>query len=214
MSAADEQRRRIELFWAERARSAGPRGSRFHDEHTRYDLEVINRYCRDGLRVLDLGAGTCDVLNALAACWDVRALAVEAQAAFLESARRSARLRTMVADLRQFRSEEQFDLVLLLGVISSFPDLGERRALYDKVNALMPRGGRFLLKSQFGVQGPVTVDKHSDELGAHYLAHYPHIDAEEGELRKWFVVERLDPYPSHLHRFAETHFYFLSCEKR
>ena len=46
----------VERFWEERARRGLERGSRFHSEHTPYDLSLIERFCRDGLRVLDLGA--------------------------------------------------------------------------------------------------------------------------------------------------------------
>lgn len=214
MSSRAPTQQDVERFWEERARRGLERGSRFHSEHTPYDLALIERFCRDGLRVLDLGAGTCDVLNALVERFDLRAVAVERQAQFLAAARPSPRLRTVAADARTFSTAERFDVVLLLGVISSFLHAGDRAGLYRRIDGLLAPGGVLLLKSQFGVREAVTIDKHSEELGAHYVAHYPQIDDEARLLGELFAVEKLDPYPPHLHRFAETHFHFLVCAKR
>ena len=214
MNECEQRQKQLERFWEERASRGLDRGSRFHTEHTPHDLALIARYCRDGQRVIDLGAGTCDIINTLAERFDISALAVERQAQFLAAARSSPRLRTTVADLRHFASQERFDLVLLLGVISSFLDEADRRRLYERILELMAPGAVLLVKSQFGVRANVTIDKYSEELGTHYVAHYPGIDDETRVLGALFTVERFDPYPPALHRHPDTHFYFLACARR
>ena len=214
----DEGRRRqayVERFWQERAQRGLSEGAaRFHSDHTPFDLELISRHCRDGMRVLDLGAGTCDVSSALIDRFHVDALAVDRHAEFLAQARPSPQLRTEAADLRTYRADGRYDLVLLLGVITHLLAPDDRRELYQRIAGWMAPGASLLVKAQFGVAGPITVDKFSAEVGTRYVAHYPGIEDEVRLLEETYRVTRHDPYPPALHRFADTHFYFLACAKR
>jgi trans-aconitate methyltransferase len=210
MSATDT----IREFWTGRASVDGHVASRFHSEHDRYDLPAIEALCGPGARILDLGCGTCSVANTLVERTPCSVHAVDYVAEFLHNAIDDARLTTEVGDVRTYRSDERFDAILLLGVITYVESAAERVALYRNCAEMLKPGGTLFVKAQFGVADEVRVDTWSEALGAHYRAIYPTVPAETALLAADFAVEVRDPYPAALSPHANTHFHHLVATRR
>jgi SAM-dependent methyltransferase len=208
---AELDRADILAFWQHRGASADPAAARFHTEHTAYDMAAISRLCRPGIRVLDLGCGTCVVDNLLLEEIDLHVHAVDVVPGFLDHAAAHPNLTTEVADIVGYRSETKYDLILLLGVINSIPREQDRMTLYRNCRAMLASRGTLFVKSQFGVADTVIVDHYSEQLGSAYKAIYPKLDEEAERLRSLFSVDVADPYPAALNTHRNTHFHYLSC---
>jgi len=203
-------------FWLSRTAVQGPRAARFHGDHDAYDLAAIAEHGPapqgggDSTgRVLDLGCGTCVVPNLIVdrLGWSVHA--VDYVPEFLTHALDDPRITTEVGDVRSYRNDETYDLILLLGVIN-YLDVGERRDLYARCSAMLTAGGALLVKAQLGVRETVEVDTFSEQVGARYRAKYPHLDGEVALLEEAFAgVTVTDPYPASFSRFDNTHFHHL-----
>lgn len=201
----------ILAFWQRRGASKDPAAARFHTEHTPYDMAAISSLCRPGIRVLDLGCGTCVVDNLLVEEIDLHIHAVDAVPAFLEHSTPHPNLSTEVADIVDYRSDTKYDLIMLLGVINSIPRRQDRMRLYSNCRMMLKPKGTLFIKSQFGVAGSVIVDHYSEQLGSVYKAIYPKLDEEADSLRSLFSVGVADPYPPALNTHPNTHFHYLSC---
>jgi hypothetical protein len=153
------------------------------------------------------------VSNALADLlgWSIHA--VDFMPDFLRHA--DPRLTTEVGDVRTYRSDERFDLVLLLGVITYVESAADRADLYERcAQMLAADGSPLLIKAQFGVEHEVVVDTDSEALGARYRGIYPYLPDEVALLSERFDVEVRDPYPDALSPHADTHFHHLVARRR
>lgn len=202
---------KIREFWHQRAAIDDPSAARFHAEHTRIDLETITPLCPPGAKVLDLGCGTCIIANSLAGTCGAQVHAVDFEPGFLRHA--APNVTTETGRAQDYLSDETFDLILSMGVIN-FLSLEDRTRMYENCRAMLKDNGVFFLKAQFGCDEQVNVDHHSDELGAHYQAVYPHLASEQVLLGDYYRVSLIDPYPSALNRHSNTHFYYLICRQR
>jgi trans-aconitate methyltransferase len=201
-------------FWLSRTAVQGPRAARFHGDHDAYDLAAIAEHGGERTeRVLDLGCGTCVVPNLIVDRLGWRVHAVDYVPEFLTHALDDPRITTEAGDVRSYRSDETYDLILLLGVIN-YLDAGERRDLYARCAAMLTAGGALLVKAQLGVHETVEVDTFSEQVGARYRAKYPHLDGEVALLDEAFAgVTVTDPYPAAFSRFDNTHFHHLVARK-
>lgn len=206
----DISRQNILDFWRKRGEIADVSAARFHNEHTPYDLMAITTLLSPGDVVLDLGCGTCAVPNALVDELDISVRAVDVVPTFLDFARKTQRLEVEVADILNYRTTNHYDLILLLGVINSFPLVKEREILYENCRSMLDETGTLFIKSQFGKTETVFVNKYSEDLKADYMAVYPHIESEIRLLEKHFKIEAVaDPYPAILNPHATTHFHYI-----
>jgi cyclopropane fatty-acyl-phospholipid synthase-like methyltransferase len=208
---ADLNRYQIIEFWKERAKLANPKSTRFHPQHTEYDLAGLRPLCRPGIKVLDLGCGQCALLNRLVSEADVTIHGVDIIPEFLAHAAIDRRITTEVADAVTYQSGTLYDLIILAGLVNYVPASFERDLLYERVTSMLKANGVLFLKSQFGTRSGVDVDAWSEALGFHYRAHYPFIDAEISRLNKWFNVEVRDAYPPELNPHTNTRFFHLIC---
>jgi trans-aconitate methyltransferase len=204
----------IRTFWQGRTSVGGPRAARFHGDHDPYDLAAIDAVGSPGIRVLDLGCGTCLIANALVQDrgWSVHA--VDFIAEFLGGAADDPRLTTEQSDVRTFTRDERFDLILSLGVITYLEDPAERSAMYAHCAGMLHPGAPLFIKAQFGVADDVVVDTYSEDLDARYRAVYPQLDAEVQRLSELFDVTVIDPYPPAFSRWDDTHFHHLVARRK
>jgi trans-aconitate methyltransferase len=200
-------------FWLSRTAVEGPRAARFHGDHDAYDLAAIAEHGEDAQRILDLGCGTCVIPNLVVDRLGARVHAVDYVAEFLTHALQDPRLTTEVGDVRTYRSDETYDLILLLGVIN-YLDAGERADLYARCASMLAPGGALLVKAQLGIHETVEVDTVSEQVGGRYRAEYPHLAGEVAALETVFAdVAVTDPYPASFSRFDNTHFHHLIARK-
>lgn len=197
-------------FWQKRGDITDASAARFHSDHTPYDLTAISAVTKPGDRVLDLGCGTCAMANEIVESGDVYVHAVDVVPAFLNFARTSPNLTVEIADLLQYKTDTRYDVIMLMGVINSFPLAEERESLYDNCSKMLKATGTFFIKSQFGRSEDVIVNKYSEDLRADYMAIYPFIEHELSLLEKYFAIDRVvDPYPAELNPHHTTHFHYI-----
>jgi trans-aconitate methyltransferase len=198
-------------FWQGRVAVEGPRATRFHGGHDDFDFPALRALCPSGAEVLDLGCGTCVVANELHATTDATIHAVDYVPDFLAQATDSPRLTTAVGDVRTYADGRQYDLILLLGVITYIYDAAERADLYARCLAMLKPGGTLFVKAQMGVEEEVRVDTDSDALGSRYSAIYPHLATEAQLLSRqgFAAVDVRDPYPAEFSKYDNTHFHHL-----
>ena len=209
----DERADLIKQFWEERGkRIEDPTiAARFRaDDRLGYDLELVHRCCKPDSKVLDLGAGTCELSCHLAP--HVREIvAVDFVEELLTKRPLPPNIRPVVSDIRTFRSEEKFDVILLYGVLTYILDDADVLTIYGNIRRMLSPDGVCIIKHQSGVWDTVRVDNFSEEFQTHYVAIYRHIETELELLKGLFDVEVLDAYPAHLNRWENTHFYAYIC---
>jgi SAM-dependent methyltransferase len=116
--------------------------------------------------------------------------------------------------LMGFEPSETFDLITVFGVMHYFNEK-ESIEIYKKYFPALKKGGRLIVKNQFGVSEDVIVDGYSEEQKTNYFASYRHIDKEVKILETigYKNLEVVDIYPPECNRWANTHFYAIVAEK-
>lgn len=202
-------------FWKNRGNSDDQAAARFHSEHTPYDLQSIFTKLLPGYHILDLGCGTCAIANSIIEMTDDTTVdAVDFVEKFLRFAKKTPRINTSASDILHFKAECKYNMVLLLGVINSFPSVSERGQLYANCRDMLLEGGTLFVKSQFGRYENVEVSKFSEELGQDYYAVYPYLQDEVELISKYLSIEQvLDPYPDAMNPHANTRFHHIFARK-
>ncbi len=204
----------IAQFWHERARRGGQNAARFHSSHTQYDCGFLEHFCYAGSRVLDLGCGTLTLGNWLVAERGARVHGVDGQQDFLDHAIRHPDLTTECADLRTYRPNSMFDVVLMFGVIHYIICIKERSVLYENLRNYIVENGYLIIKSQFGILEAVEVNKYLDEISGQYYSLYPYLNQEVDLLSKLYDVSVHDLYPSDMSPHENTRFFHLVCRAK
>ncbi len=205
---------KIEKFWQSRAELKDPRlATHFkHDDALSYDLDFILKYTCSRDHVLDLGCGTGAITNALEPHVS-RVMAVDKNADFLGFCIDSPKIVKKTADLPNYMDNDQYDLILLFGVLNYLDD-GEVSQLYKICYDLLKEKGKLLIKHTCGISQNVLIDDYSETLGQHYHALYRSLANDSHLIGKFFSVHSVvDIYPSHLNPWKNTHFYAFVVEK-
>ncbi len=109
---------------------------------------MVRDYIGDvhGLKVLDLGCGTCDILEYLEGCDYV---GEDLDSYYIESARKKYANRKNTSficeDVNEFaaRCNEKFDIVLMMGILHHINDEEVNRCM-ESIRSLLSDGGRFI----------------------------------------------------------------------
>lgn len=159
--------------------------------------------------LLDLGSGTGLIVNKLYP-YVKSIMAVEPFPEFTKFIVQSENVSVVHADIFEFASGKQFDIITLFALMHYF-DAEQAALIYKKYVPLLKPGGIMLIKNQFGVHEDVTVDGFSEELKTNYHAQYRHIDKEVALLESVGLgkIEVIDIYPPEHNRWENTHFYAL-----
>ena len=204
---------KIDSFWKRRTEIKDVKiAANYRDDgRLAYDSQWVRQLIKPGSRILDLGAGTCQLsLQLLDLASEI--LAVEKHAGFFDLVPDYTNLIKHQADILEFSSAEQFEAILIFGVIN-FISEAEEMALYKKCHTLLKPGGFLLVKNQCSIHKELIIDSYSEALADHYHARYPQVDHQQKLLTQYFNVKRFDIYPSHLNLWENTHFYAFSAEK-
>jgi cyclopropane fatty-acyl-phospholipid synthase-like methyltransferase len=113
-----------------------------------------------------------------------------------------------------FSSNKQFDVITIFGVLHYFNEK-EAMAIYQKYYPYLKKGGKMIVKNQFGVKEDVIVDGYSEEQQQNYFACYRYITKEQKILETigYKNIEVVDIYPPECNRWENTHFYAIVAEK-
>ena len=176
------------------------------------DAQFILKYADKSSSVLDLGSGTGLIINKI---YDKirRIVAVEPFKNFTDFIVNSDNIEIVNMTFDDFDTDEQFDLITIFGTMHYFvkEDAGK---VYKKFRKNLARGGRLIVKNQFGVTDDVTIDGWSEELKQNYFAQYRYIGNAERFLEScgYANVRRFDIYPPECNRWENTHFYAVVAE--
>jgi hypothetical protein len=93
-------------------------------------------------------------------------------------------------------------------------DSAEIKLLYSKVFDLLEVNGRFIIKSQFGLNQTVDVN-YSEEMATDYFAQYRTIYNEIEILAScgFKLISVSDIYPKEFNRYQNTHFFAIILTK-
>lgn len=197
----------IREFWARRAKLTDSRlATHFkHDDALLYDVEFVRRHLPPDARILDLGCGTGAMVQALRPQASfIRA--VDQEEKFVERVVVDEVVSTQVADVVGYRDSNQYDAILVFGVLNYLSD-HDARILYENCQAMLAPKGVLIVKNACGVHEDVVVNHYSEEIGDWYHALYRFYWRELGLLEERFEVEVNDIYPRHLNRWRDTHYY-------
>lgn len=206
-------RKKIDAFWHAQAQMPDKYlATHFKVDNTHdYDYELVKRFTNSKSEVLDLAAGTCIVSSRLAPNV-AQVTAVDKYDSFLEECPEQPNMTLIQNDILSLSLTSQFDVVLLLGVITYF-DRAESEKIYQKAAELLKPGGHIIIKHQCGVEEDITVDHFSPQLKTHYAAFYRSIETEKEILSLHVdVCEVIDIYPAELNKWDNTHFYAFICK--
>lgn len=182
------------------------------NDHTQMDADFILRHADRSTEILDLGSGTGLIIGKI---YDKVAsiCAVEPFPEFTKYIVSSDNIEIHNATLLDFATDRKFDLITLFGVMHYFN--GEEAAeVYRKYLPFLKKGGKLIVKNQFGVNEDVVVSGYSEEQQRNYFASYRHIEAEQRLLAGigYGRMEVFDIYPPECNRWDNTHFYAITAE--
>lgn len=181
------------------------------NNHYEEDANFILKFADKNTKVLDLAAGSGGALNLY---YDKvqSVLAVEKFKEFSDLIVRADNVKIINEDIKDFDTNEKFNLVLLFGVMQFFSEQ-ESKELYAKCKKISNGGGNLIIKQQFGLKEDVIVE-YSSELKQEYFSTYRHIDKEIELLKSvgFKKISQFDIYDKNANRWDNTHFFALVCQ--
>lgn len=168
------------------------------------NLELTQRYMPNGGRLLDLGCGdgasSAGLSGVLVDYVKPKALKLSAGQQFVQS------------DLREFSTDEKFDVVTLYDVVVYF-DRESIERLYHKCYGFLKSGGVLLIKHQWGKIDDIFGDASPEAIESHYKPAYLAIEVHLKLLRRaGFDIETLD-LPVVNNQGDGTKFKLFVCKK-
>jgi SAM-dependent methyltransferase len=202
-------------FWSSRTNVEDARKAthfKKDDNTLEYEVTLIKKYIPPMGRILDLGCGTCTLTNLLIP-FASYIRGVEKQQDFLRFCTVGSKLETVVADVADYKDNNQYDVILIFGVLNYIFADDEVRKIYENCAKMLAPNGHLIVKHQSGVGESVEINKFSEDIGANYLALYRQKERDEGLLKEFFYVETIDIYPPEMNRWTNTHFYAYVASK-
>lgn len=184
-----------------------------NSDFTDIDANFILKYANKNTNILDIGTGTGLIINKI---FDKVAsiVCIEPFKEFTQYIVKSDNINIVNKNIFDYKTSQKFDLVTIFGSMHYF-NKGEAENLYTAVYELLDKGGKLIIKNQFGVKEDVIVSGYSEEQKANYYASYRYIKNETKLLNNigYKNIEVIDIYPSSANRWDNTHFYALVAEK-
>lgn len=205
---------KVEKFWENRSKINDPdMAARFSKNNKiEYDMELIKRYLPKDAKVLDLGCGSCIITNRLEP--EVSYIcAVDKQDELFRFCVNSEKVHTVKADIVEYIDDNKYDMIIIFGVFN-YTTTEEMKIACKNCYNMLKKDGYLIIKHACGVDGNVSVDNYSEQLGDWYCAEYRHV-VKEMELIKaqGFNVDIIDIYPSEFNPWNNTHYYAFVAKK-
>lgn len=178
------------------------------------DADFILKYADKHSNVLDLGSGTGLIVNKI---YDKvgHITAVEPFSSFTRFIVQSDNITVVNKTFDAYEIEQtDYDVITVFGVMHYFNE-AESVEIYKKFYPALKKGGKIIIKNQFGIHEDVVVEGYSEEQKSNYYAQYRFIDKEIRNLQNigYQNITVVDIYPPECNRWGNTHFYALVAEK-
>lgn len=182
-------------------------------DFTDIDADLILGYANYDTSILDIGTGTGLIVNKI---YDkVKSInCLEPFKEFTQYIVKSPNISIINDSIFEFKTNKQFDLITIFGSMHYF-NREEAEKIYNIVYPLLNKGGKLIIKNQFGVDEDVIVSGYSEEQKTNYFASYRHINKEVALLESlgYKNTEVIDIYPPEANRWDNTHFYAIVASK-
>lgn len=197
----------IDAFW--KKRSAEGKGRWTDDALLRYELEWLAGYATPNASILDLGSGPGELSSRLLSTTG-RLTLVEKYPDFLKLAPQAPNIRHACCDILDFNDLEQYDLILLFGVITHLTEK-EENLIYRKSAGLLASGGTLIVKNQVSAGEEKLVSGYSSGLQQKYCGRYPGLDQQLLRLEAVFRILEVIHYPEQFNPWPDTKHVAFVC---
>ena len=183
-------------------------------DFSQMDADFILQFADANSVILDLGSGTGLIVNKL---YDKvkHITAIEPFSSFTTFIVPSDKVKIVNKTFEEYEiKRNDYDFVTIFGVMHYFNER-ESVEIYRKFQSALKKGGRLIIKNQFGVHEDVVVEGYSEEQKSNYYAQYRHIEKEVRNLMGigYKNISVADIYPPECNRWENTHFYAIVGEK-
>jgi SAM-dependent methyltransferase len=199
----------IRAFWAQKSQEERNRWT--SEAMLAHELALLGELAPAPRSVLDLGSGHGELSRPLAG-ETADLVAVDFAPAYARSFT-GPRHRFEADGLDAFEPAEQFDLVLLFGVVTSL-DRAEEQRLYERMAQWLTDDGVAVVKNQCSTGEEFVVSGWSEALQAHYSGRYPGVEEQADRLRRAFATVEVVPYPMHLNTWETSAHVAFVCRGR
>jgi SAM-dependent methyltransferase len=197
----------IDDFWRQRAAQGTGRWT--EPELMRFERGLLLPHIVASSRILDLGCGPASLSLALLD----RAAAltcVDKCQGFLDAVPADPRITKVCADVVEFRSVGNHDLILLFGVVTHL-DADEEMAVYRNAAECLAPNGVMVVKNQVSRAGEKLFDGYSENLKCRYVGRYPDLPGQKMRLQSVFANVEPRLYPTEFDKWPDTQHVAFIC---
>ena len=199
----------IRAFWAQK--SLEERNRWTSEAMLAHEQALLAELAPAPCSILDLGSGHGELSRPLAGD-TADLLAVDFAPAYARSFT-GPNHRFEAGGLEAFEPEEQFDLVLLFGVVTSL-DVTEEQRLYGRMARWLTDDGVAVVKNQCSTGDEFVKTGWSEALAADWSGRYPSVEQQASRLRRAFATVEVLRYPSHLNTWETSAHVAFVCRGR
>ncbi len=193
----------IRNFWRER--SSQPTNRWTDEGMLNFELSYLNvvlREFQEPISILDLGSGAGQLSKGIQRIGD-NLTAVDFEEPYQRHFELGRNQVFCAAEVTQFKSLLQFDLILLFGVVTHLTKMEEER-IFLNISNFLATNGVAVIKHQVSLKNEVIVNQFSPALNSNYSARYPTLMDQESKLKDLFRDVSILRYPAEFNKFKDT----------
>jgi 2-polyprenyl-3-methyl-5-hydroxy-6-metoxy-1,4-benzoquinol methylase len=203
----------IHDFWKARSQASTIRWT--SKELLTFEIDYLNERLKslnERIRILDLGCGHGELSRLITKKGDSLS-GVDFIPEFSKSFKETDNHSFTCVNVADFVTDQEFDLVLLMGVVQ-FLEVEEELRVYDNMSRMLSTNGIAVIKSQVGIEDEVLINEYSDALKAEYSSRYPHVTQQSNSILKFLNIIEIIEYPSRFNHFSNSKHVAFICEKK
>jgi cyclopropane fatty-acyl-phospholipid synthase-like methyltransferase len=182
-------------------------------DFTDLDAAFLRQFFTKDSDILDLASGSGLIVNKIYK-YAKSITAVELFSEFSKFIVKAENITVINEDIVKFSTARTYDVITMFGISQYFNEK-EIVLVYKRYMNNLKKGGRLIVKNQFGVQDDVIISGFSDELKTNYYSEYRHLNKEVGILQSvgFQKIDVIDIYPEECNRWKNTHFHAIVCQR-
>ena len=196
--------KKIKRFWNDRQSSGN---LLWREDLIPLNIEIVKKYSQKGDKILDLGCGNAEVSKNFVDNNFVTGVD------FVDCNFKNKNFNFISSDVRIFRSDEKYDLILMFGLANFLTD-ADLVSLYKNCYEMMHDDSFLLVKHQSSIGFNKIVDGYSNDLKTEYSSMYRSIVNDIKLLTKVFSnVDMFNAYPNWYNKWPDTKFMLYAVSK-